>query len=558
MARSSRLHRPWEMALSFLSPAGESISLSVEYFRYQGALNAQYTLQVLIQSQALDLTLPALQTTVKLTVQDPQMQDSFAFWGMLVRSQWLQAPYPKAQSWVLEIKPLTYLQTCNVASRAFYGAQVTDVIQTLIHQHAPVHAHIALDARDQTAYPIHPALIQFEEPDFKLLDRECRRHGVWYTYWHQDPHVEMRFGDHNHALSANLKAPVPIVEHLTSGSSGLYQIRFQFLIKTAGSIRGYYYDEKTGETLEHVVFIPTSAGTGQTDFLSPDTQISPKQFTHQLQRLALAEAVAQTHVEGYFTGLWLQPGEIITLNAPEWALEGEFLVSTVDYQCVADAARQEGLQGRERHRFTALRLQGNYHPRALRLKDADEPLFSGTMVGVQAYAPEGVHTVTPDEIGRIPIRYPFAYQYFFNQTQARYTRVMTESNHAIAGISYPVYRDSELALHFDRGALNRPQIKGAIANHHTLHQNAHQAARSITRLPQGQSLVYSNHLNDQNFLMLNTQHQENTHQTVMLMNNMPSFTYPGEKHLDFLQMTSSHHTHRMTDSLHVQVGEVEQ
>jgi hypothetical protein len=209
-----------------------------------------------------------------------------------------------------------------------------------------------------------------------------------------------------------------------------------------------------------------------------------------------------------------------------------------------------------------------YVPRNLKYKWCVEHRYAGAMVDAKTVVSEGRWTVEPDRIGRIPIRYPFESEYFFRGAQGRYTPILTESNHQIGGVSYPYYADTSCVLEFDRGQLNRPNVIGALATETTGHIMGGRSVHSMTKLPQGQSWVYSNICGAEaeelssmedpstapNFWMLHTDHSQGDHRSFILLNTFPSPKWSGDTPVDYVQMTSANLTEIMTEELHIRSG----
>lgn len=555
---------PLTITFDWQDPSGESLRFACEEVIYQAAMNDNYHLRVcLIDGTNGSENLPTddydklINSWGKVTVFDSALHSEQTFAGKIVASMAL-ADFDQYNRHVwLTLTAEQYHLFHNRRTGAFYGATASDVVEKNIvdlsqAEHFAKHTQyqISLNGQDTSRYPEHPFLVQYLEPDMSFNTRQLARHGAWYCYRQTNTGVKLCFADSNNALESLQNKPVTILKDAQSQGNGLRGFQYSFNLGRR-ALHISYYNEYTGKTNSEVVKVDNN-GLVQSDVLLRLNELTPAQFKSQTQTFQESEKGKRFTFNSYFQGIPLDIGMTFLASDPLYDIDETCLIEQIryHYKRSADESRYE-----HNHQCYGRILQEPYRPQLVHRYHEDEPLYTGAMPGVFAQVEQNAETVTPDTIGRIPLQFPYRYTHHCNGKQSHYTRILHHLNSQDAGMSHPYYKDTEFVIMFQNGQLDKPMIKGTAATGETGHiHNDKLQKRSAISLPQGQDLLYSNELNDNNFLKLSADHQEGDHQSFTLLNNFPSTHRPGEKNLDFLQATTANYEHHATGNLIQKLG----
>jgi uncharacterized protein involved in type VI secretion and phage assembly len=537
-------------------------------FQYDCELNKPFigTVDVIADAEYLDSLMGRWAT---VTVKNLDDKTERTFGGRIMEGQTVPCSFDTSVVvHRLQLMPEAAHLWKNRRTGIYYGGSVHDIIDKGIYKlsHKELfHNETDYDVliqKDDNTYPQHPSMVQYMESDSNFFDRELRRHGAWHHFWQDGGgRNTWRFGDMNSQFKPHPEIKVlDTPEHL---GAGLIAPEVMIANVINKSVRGCYYDELTGECNTTTADID-NLGFGQTDYLLPFTQLTVGQQQTMTDRVAEAELAGQMPFSGPFQNLNLQAGHLAPMNAEDYGLVGDALLTRVKYQysAIKDSVKVLGkLRYAEDHHMEGVLLNCNlnnhkhYRPRMLTKAAQTEPRFNGLMSGVFAQTDGDSHTVLPDAIGRIPLIFPMRYTYNCNNCTARYTPVIQEVNTDKAGHSFPYYQDTEFQVGFNHGQLGQPLIVGTAATSETGHIHSDKTQqRSAEILPQGQHWVTGNAHDQHSFMKVGATHSEGDHQSFIMMNNFASQSDPTEKQLDMLQATTANYTHHVTGHFHEQLG----
>jgi uncharacterized protein involved in type VI secretion and phage assembly len=448
----------------------------------------------------------------------------------------------------------------NQRAGIYYGGSINDVIDRgLINLTREYHLNLHTDIEKKlmqnlsVAYPAQLSLTQYFEADMAFVLRLLRQSGVWFNFYHpvvlanqfksgSSEKVKVIIGDHNAVL---MRCPdkIKILKKTESQLDGFYDIEYTQAGTAIGEVAGVYYDEIMGEMLTCSAKIPGGQGYRVLKYILPQTVLTEAQMQYQTQVVADSLSLRQQILSGSFQGLFIQAGVVIELEG-EHHIAGEYILSEVQYHFSKKANGEHVGLYQQNHRFKSYPLKVNYHEAVVDDQGQEPKLYrarkyQGVMPGVFALT-QGSQTVVPDNLGSIPLWFPYNYWYTCQGQTCRYTRVISHANQGgRAGVSFPFYQDTEFILMFVNGDLDRPLIKGTAANNLTghLHDQGVQK-RSALALPQGQHLLYSNVSGDQNFLKWGATHNEGSDETHMLLSNYPNPELPGVGKMDYQQAST--------------------
>jgi uncharacterized protein involved in type VI secretion and phage assembly len=471
-----------------------------------------------------------------------------------------------------ELFPLFNNRRCGV----YYGGNVLDVINKglievttkfKLAQHTSFEKKIMQPIN--IAYPKQLSLTQYLEADMAFILRQLRQSGVWLNFYHHftnpddlelksAPKVNLTLGDHNAAFRRYPHA-VKILSKAQHLGMGIYEITYHAEGTALGSVEGIYQDEITGQTLSHQAKITASLGKQIFKYTLPHTALTQAQVQYQAQVVAESLSLRQKTCSGYFQGLNIQAGYIIEVQDKNLELSQEYILQEVRYHFYQSTVREGSITlYQQKHSFKAYPLQVPYRELLIDAQGQEpelyqSPKYRGVMSGVFALT-KGQHTVMPDRLGNIPLWFPYQYWYACQEQPCRYTRVLSPASQGgRAGVSFPYYQDTEFVLMFIDGHLDRPVIKGTVANHLTGHLHSQNIQkRSALVLPQGQHLVYSNTPGNQNFLKYGTTHNEGADDTYVLLSNYQNKEQPGTKKLDHQQFSTQNYERVVIGHVHQQ------
>lgn len=469
-----------------------------------------------------------------------------------------------------ELSPLFNNQRTGI----YYGGGLHDVIDRGLvdltreyHMNAHTEIEKKLTQEPSLAYPAQLSLTQYLEADMAFILRQLRQFGAWLNFYHAitpssdeikpgaAPKVKIIIGDQNTALM-RYPEPIKILQGAESQGDGVYGIEYTQAGTAIGSVQGIYYDEILGDTHTCSATIPGGQHYRILKYTLPQTLLNTEQMQYQTQVMADSLSLRQQMLSGSFQGLLLQAGVVIKIS-DEADFAGDYILTEVQYHFSRKADQGPYQQN---HRFQAHPLKLNYHEALLDDQGQEPalyraPKYQGVMPGVFALT-QGSETVVPDNLGSIPLWFPYNYWYTCQGQTCRYTRVISQANQGgRSGVSFPFYQDTEFVLMFVNGDLNRPVIKGTAANDLTGHlHNQSVQRRSTLALPQGQHLLYSNVPGDQNFLKWGANHNEGSDETHMLLSNYPNSERLGTKKMDYQQASTQSYERVVSQHSYSQVG----
>lgn len=428
----------------------------------------------------------------------------------------------------------------NRRSGIFYGARLQDILDETLHKgmletHLNQYTQIrqTINQANHNRYPLHPSLTQYQESDGKFLDRQLRRHGVWKRYVQHDDHVELQLGDQNEAFDKKVSSE-PLSINLSDTGMGLSDINYY------DEITLYQANEQDPQTplYSHQLIHPQ--GICKLNQLSPFVELNQRQLDTLTQTLVDSQQCRQNQVSGSFEADTLECGELINLDSTDPALadlyialgfEGGALIEEIDMKF--DLVPNHPNLYEQQHSFKARPAKINYRPYFDLIKDRQSaPKHKGIMDGITPYIEANTQDVVakPDEIGRVALQFPYRYQIFCKGHQCRYTRTCLPTNHEQAGISFPLYQDSECAVMFAREELDRPIFIGTLANADHQHVNRSQTPRSEISLPQGQYWTQTHQLSGNHTLSIGTKHHYHQGNTQICLQSKPAhFTIKTDK-----------------------------
>ena len=446
----------------------------------------------------------------------------------------------------------------NLRSGIFYGPKLNDVIHyTLIKGMSETHTNQytqvknSINQEDPNRYPLHPSLTQYQESDGDFFDRQRRRHGVWQFFRQSNQGVEYHLGDGNHQFPryGSVKADHILMSLANSGFD-------QDDIHYYDEIQLHQSNERTplncfSSTAKPTSVWPRPEKLAKLNQLSPFVELNQAQLDTLTQSSMDSVECRKTRLAGQFLDETFDCGDVITINIDQPAirqtyealkLTGELVIDQITMSFRATTSCLNGdMHYQQDHHFAAYPLHVPYRPHLDIAKDREQaPKHIGLMDAVTTYLEPHDQNInaTPDDIGRVPLNFPFRYQVNCNGHACRYVRTCTTTNSSVAGVSFPLYKDTECVVTFARGELDRPIFVGAVANADTGHllSDTHQL-RSEIKLPQGQYLKHSNLLGKHHWLEFGTKHKQHT------AHSFQRFNTDGTH---FIQSTSEHYQHCVT------------
>lgn len=562
---------------------GRTVDLTCLSLRYHGKLHDNYRIIAdVVDGEGSQATLPADAESCKglwimFVVYFAKTGQSLSFQGQMVTVS--SRSYHSQRQRVLRIVAQSELSQffTNRRTGIYYSPKLADVLNLGIRAEAEA-AHcnqhtefrFAIDESNDKRYPQHFQLTQYLEPDAEFWQRTLKRHGAWFNFYQPlnalpslPKPIQLCVGDSNGAFN-HTGLTAKLLELNDREGDGLYQLTAGFG-PAITQIKAYYYDESSGQTLYATRQVrPGPVLTA--DIEVPFTNCTQAQVDTFADTLLECLQVQRLWIRSHFQGMALQAGDVLTIDVKSVGPAQPCVLTEVIYhflpQQKPNAVRKPGeeslldtdLNFAQEHSFVAHPLKANYRLPMLYKPEQTEPRYNGVMPGVFAET-EGKDTVTPDSQGRIPLKFPYRYSHFCNGAKARYTRLALPLNSGEAGMSFPYYADTEFLISFANGSLDKPLIRGTAATGKTGHIHSPELQqRSAHVLPQGQQLLYTNTLGNTTAVKLGTNHQEGEHETFLMLNNLPSQTRPGDKHLDFIQATSASSEHQITGNLTEKLG----
>ena len=558
----------------YVEQAGREIDLSVMSLRYTCKIHSDYAIVVDVvdgdgSQSTFDISPDSIASQwAKVMVSFHKSGKSMCLQG-LVRSV-KAVPYFSQRQRILRITLSSELSRgfSRYRSVIYYSPTMIDVLNKGIKDQAQQNNAAnytdfqwRINAPDTNQYPQHFQLGQFGETDGEFISRTIMRHGAWFNYYQDlsaslhDKSSKVAFvvGDSN-AGFIRYANPIKLLEDTDMQGDGVY-LKAGYYSDSMGirKICASYYDESSGKTLvDETQVVYNKTVLRNWNLKVPFNNLNQDQVTRYASNAADAERVRKRKLDGFFQGHLIQAGNIIDLDIGRYGINGDCIVTEVCYQFYPDE-NSDALIYEQDHSFVAYELSAPYREKLLD-HNANLPIYTGAMSGVFAET-GGKDTVTPDEQGRIPVIFPFDQSYFCNGAKARYTRLSAKLNSGDAGVSFPYYADTEFQVSFADGCIDRPLIMGTAATNQSQHIHSPELQqRTAHVLPQGQEMTYTNTLGNTTAMKFGTKHQEGDHHTFMMLNNYPSQTREGDKHLDFVQATTANHEHQITGNLTEKFG----
>jgi uncharacterized protein involved in type VI secretion and phage assembly len=551
---------------------GYTIDLSVKRLQYTAKTHAEYEIDIDVidgdGSQSTFDTSPAATANqwAKVMVSFHKTGKSMCLQGSVYSIE--VVPYFSQRQRILRMKLRSELWRTFSRHRSgiYYAPVLSDILNKGIKDQAQrdnatnyTDFQWSINTSDSAQYPQHFQLSQYGESDGDFLSRTILRHGAWFNFYQplssslQDTSskVMLMVGDNNNTFLRYEDRIIRLQDEDMQGD-GVYEVITQSSAK-AGKARAIYFDENSGTTLTSTYTIRNGHYSQlTTDVKVPFNNANQAQVDTYAQHAAYGETLRMTEITGKFQGHLIQAGNVIDIDLDRYGIRGDCIVTDVCYRFDAQEDK-EALVYQQTHTFVAYPLTVPYRERLIN-HNANLPIYTGTLSAVFAET-DGKDTVTPDDQGRIPLKFPFDYSYFCNGPKARYTRLCSRLNSGKAGLSFPYYADTEFQVSFADGCVDRPLIMGTAATDQTNHiHNPELQQRTAHVLPQGQEMTYTNTLGNTTAMKFGTKHQEGDHHSFMMLNNYPSQTRTGDKHLDFVQATTANHEHQITGNLTEKFG----
>ncbi len=412
-------------------------------------------------------------------------------------------------------------------------------------------------SQNDSYYPIQNSMTQFGESDLAFIFRNLSEYGIWANF-RQDftgnSGVTLLLADHNEAL--NNVGTVDILQKIDHEGAGLYHIEYN-TTQVANTVRAIYFDESQNQYVIKTDALPT---IGTNSGVSLDHHCLGNLLIDQnVENIATivkdSLRIKQQILTANFQGLNLQPGDVIQVpfnnnNTP-------FVITDIEYEFAkGDEERGASAQFSQKHHITAMALtditgetipyrapiwiQENDDERQTAAFVRKYPNYNYRGVLSGCYGMPTGEIVVPDQLGNIPVMFPYNYAEICGNVPARYTRLISFSNQGgVTGRTFPIYKDTELQIMFANGNMDYPLIKGAAANADTGHVHSSTVQqRTHYALPQGQYLTYSNVPGDHNFATMGAQHSEGASRSFMMLSNEQDPNNPGVKKLDQQKITN--------------------
>lgn len=567
-----------------LENANQSFTFDCLEASYQARMHGSYLIRALVVSDVNSYAFEAKSSQLqigawtKIQIQSQRFNHSYIFQGKINRIEG-SAQFANDQELVwIECVPECHELFTNRRSGIYLGGSVLDIInrsvvkgfQNLNLKNTTVQQSIS---QSQNAYPAQNSITQFGESDFAFVLRNLAEYGLWANF-RQDftgkAGVTLMIGDHNNAL--NSQKNVDLLTDTQHEAAGLYDAKID-QNHWVDSIRAIYFDESQNQYVISTQNIP-STGAASNEVLDH----------HCLGNLLTSDQVAniagivkdsirlnQCTLSASFQGLNLQPGDVIEVNIA--GTNTPFVITEIDYEFAkGDEERSHAAQFSQKHTLTAVALADNtgesitYRaPIWVRSSQTHENFgfareypnynYQGILSGCYGMPTDEI--VVPDQLGNIPVQFPYNYTEVCGNTPARFTRVISLSNEGgTTGRTFPVYKDTELQIMFANGNMDYPLIKGAAANADTGHvHNSTVQNRTHYALPQGQYLTYSNVPGDHNFMTMGASHAEGQSRSFMMLSNHQDPNNPGTKKLDQQMITNQSYEQTTAGDKHsVQAG----
>ena len=563
--------KPEPISIRFYAEqAGQSIDLSVLSLQYVSRIHHAYDIKIdVVDGDGSQSTFDMSPTGItqqwgKVLVTFHQTGQTMCLQG-LVKTV-IAIPYQQRLRILrMTLGPELWPMLAQHRSGIYYSPTLKDVLNLGIQDQAQqTNAANYTDfqfklSSDTNRYPTHFQLTQYQETDGAFLARTIKRHGAWFNFYqplsasvHDNANkVTLVVGDNN-AVFERYPNTMVLLNDTDQHGNGISQFRYQMPM-TVNAVKALYFDEESGQTFSSSQSVCPSGMSRNTDIEVPFNHLTQGQVECYAQTLAEGLRLRQKPLSGYFQGHLIQAGNIVDLDTQYYGIKGDCIVTEVCYRFTPDTTSTSSnkLMYQQQHSFKGFPLAEQYRES---LSNDTAPVYDGVMSGVFAET-HGKDTVTPDEQGRVPLKLPLDYSHFCNGAKARYTRLSLPLNSGDAGMSFPYYADTEFQLVFANGNLDKPLIVGTAATGKTrhIHSDTLQQRTSHT-LPQGQELTYTNTLGNTTAMKFGVKHQEGDHHSFMMLNNYPSATRPGDKHLDFVQATTANSEHQVSGNLTEKFG----
>ena len=554
-----------------LSRLNETFSFDCLEVQYQAKMNGMYSLKVLlcgdVSCYAFEEVVSHIQVTrwAKVTIESSRFEP-LCFQGEVLRVEGASKfANGKELIWI-ECVPECYDLFVNKRSGIYLGASILETIDRGLtgrfNQFGYQHTTVSKSLRQNDSfYPTQNSMTQYNESDLAFILRNLTEYGVWSNL-RQDYSgkggVTFLVADHNDAL--NHMGSVDVLTKTNHEGSGIYNGEGSIGGGLPSQVRAIYFDESQNRYVIKTAGIEAygGSGTGQLDHHCLGNLLTEKQVQHIADSTRDSLALTQYTLDANFQGLALQPGDVITIDSD--GKEVPFVIQELSYAFAkGDPEEGDSTQYSQNHKLHGVCLvdakgKALSYRAPIWVKESPKKAigsewvraypnydYKGMMSGCYGLATGEI--VIPDELGNIPVQFPYHYTEVCGNVPARYTRVISLSNQGgTTGRSFPVYKDTELQLTFANGNMDYPLIKGAAANEDTGHvHNSSIQQRTHYALPQGQYLTYSNVPGDNNFMTMGAIHAEGKDRSFMMLSNTQNPKIPGSKKLDHQMITNQSH-----------------
>lgn len=529
---------------------------------YESAIHSVYGLRALLVSDVAQFAWQSaasniqLHQWVKIEVQSERF-GTLVFAGKIYKTQGAcQFANDKELVWI-DCVPECYELFTNHRSGIYLGGSVLDMIQKglvqrfqqLSYQNTTVKQSLS---QNSSFYPIQNSITQFAESDLAFIFRHLSEYGIWANFrqdFSDKSGVNLQLGDHNAAL--NEFGPVDVLSKMNHEGAGLFDMNIE-TCPLVDTVRAIYFDESQNQYLMQTLQLG-SRGVGSLDHHCLGNLLSTTDVNNIAHTVQDSIKVQEQVLTASFQGLNLQPGDII--EVPIAGSNIPYVICSLQYEFTkGDEDKSHAAQYGQKHRLKAYALIDHQDKSLTYRAPIWIPCHSGENPELKRQYPNypykgilsgcyGLPTgdiVVPDQIGNIPVQFPYHYTEVCGNVPARYTRVISLSNEGgTTGRTFPVYKDTELQVMFANGNMDFPLIKGAAANTATGHvHNSSVQNRTHYALPQGQYLTYSNVPGDHNFVAAGASHSEGSARTFSMLSNHQDPNNPGTKKLDSQVITN--------------------
>lgn len=371
----------------------------------------------------------------------------------------------------------------------FYACYVDHVVQYHLKKHYRYSAlQIDYKNENESRFPWHPSLMQWQESDGAFCDRQLMRHGVWHFFEHDEQGVKLCLGDENSQF-APIQTIMQIKPELSQSESCGLKITqaVQRSRQNLANIIFWQLNEADPENhFSHSEDIQSFYPNQRCERPSPFSDVNPSQLKCLTQNAANAIRVQQSFICGEIQAVNLQVGQRFKMDEKTY-LTQEVLyhfkqINPGDYET--------------EHQFLAYELNHPYRPDFDPAEDYQaQPRIHGHLSNVKAWIDPIAdnNCAIPDDWGRVPLQLPLAFSVKGTKPY-RYIQRCDVLNHQTANSSFPLYGDSNGILMFIDDDPDRPVLIGCIADSKTGHLfEGRLDERSELKMPQGQYWQNSNH-----------------------------------------------------------------